>query len=144
MEPTLPQKNNNINTPPANTPPNAFGSSNFQTPPPPGKSRKKLFITLGIIFTLLVITGTVVSIWTIQNRNNQLAQEARQEAEKKAKARAEAKAREGTVSDLNLSLEEELKQIQETNDRSLYNLKDRLKQEVDSAATVGTGNENGL
>ena len=138
----MPQPNEN--SPPSGGPSDTFVSSDPRVPTQPRKSRKKLFVILGIILALLVVTGTGLSIWAIQNRNNQLAQEAKLDAEKKAKARAEAKAREGTVSDLNFSFEGELKQVQETNDRSIYNLSDRLKQEVDGAATVGTGNENGL
>lgn len=126
------------------TSPSAFGSSDSGAPDPPRTSHKKLFIISGIILTLLIILGVGLTVWSIQHRNTQLAEQAKRTAAQKAEDERKAKAREGTVNDLTISLKAELKQIQEANDRSIYNESDRLKQEADIASSIGTGNDNGL
>ena len=142
MDLSTPPPNDNQSSP--NITPVAFGSSEPDTPEPSLKSHKKLFIISGITVALLIFIGAGLSIWSIQNRNAQLARQAKITLEQKAKSAREAKAREGTVNDLTMSIEAELKTIQETNDRTTYSLSDRLKQEAEGASSVGTGNENGL
>lgn len=92
----------------------------------------------------LLIGAGGFSYLAIVNHNRQLAAKAKLEADKKAKASSLAKARQGTVGELKRSLDGEFKQVEDLNDRTAYNLGDGLKREAEAAATVGTGNENGL
>lgn len=122
-------------------PPSSFGSEAISSTP---KSRKKLVLIVGTILALLIIGGTGLSVWAIQNHKNQLAAQARIDAERKAKADAEAKARQGTVGDLTKLTTNETTQFQDQNDRFIFNSSDSLKREADAADTTAGGNENGL
>lgn len=120
-------------------PPSSFGSEPISSTP---KSRKKLVLIVGTVLAVLIIGGTGLSVWAIQNHKNQLAAQAKLDADQKAKAAAEAKAREGTVGDLNSLVTNETKQFQDQNDRFIFNSSDSLKREADAADTTAGGNEN--
>ncbi len=121
--------------------PSAFGSDPAAAS---HASRKKILIIIGVVLLVLSIGGAGLSYWAIQNRNKQLAIAAKIEAQRQAKAKAEAEARKGTVSDLHASLDTEVKEVKDQNDRAIYNAGDSLKREAEAALTVGTGNENGI
>ncbi len=128
------------------SPPTQNQSSAFGSDPHPNAraSRKKVLVIIGVILLLLTIGGGGFSYWAIQNRNNQLALQAKVEAQRQVKAAAEAKAREGTVKDLKSAFEDEVKETQDLNDRFIFSAADTLKREAEAAATAGTGNENGI
>jgi uncharacterized protein HemX len=131
---------------PATQPPST--PAPFGTVPGPIMSssnpRNKILKIVAVTVVILIIGGGGISVWAIQNRNNQLAAQARLAAQTKAKADAEAKARQGTISEIDTALDTESKKTQDLNDSAVFNSGDSLKQESEAAVTIGTGNENGL
>ncbi len=133
--------------PPTTQPPQPTPVSFGSAPGPISSSpnpRNKILKIIAVILVVLIIVGTGLSVWAIQNRNNQLAAQAQLEADRKAKLEAEAKARQGTVTELDTILETEFKKTLDLNDSAVFNSGDSLKQESEAAVTIGTGNENGL